>query len=465
MVMKLILKYTFIILFMLQIVPSNAVGGNLTRVGSIQFVPIINGADSTGGSDVWGWTGPDSTEYAIMGVATGVAIINTKTMEVVAIVPDIPVFGAPHKDIKTYRNYAYIVAENSEANEGLMVIDLQLLPDTVTFIGSFPIDTLGGIRSHNLSIDTSRGFAYIEGEGSGFISIFDLSDPENPAFLADFTNNNIHVHDLYARNDTLYLAEGGNHSFSIWDFTDKSMPQLLVRKNISDDSFAHNVWPTDDGKYLLSTEETAGRTVKMWDISDLNADSIKIVSEWLGTSNLAHNVHAMGNFAFVSHYESGVYVLDIRDPENIFENATFDTYTQSDNASFHGAWGVYPHTQNGTVFVSNIEGRLDVFEFDSTSVITSNEDPPLPNQPFLVNNYPNPFNPTTTIEFFLPRSGSVNLSVYDLQGELVQVLFEGSLSAGKYSRVWSGANSASGVYFYQLQTNDFVTTGKMVLVK
>jgi len=463
--MKLTLKNTFIILFMLQIVPSNAVGGKLTRVGSIQFVPIINGADSSGGSDVWGWTGPDSTEYAIMGVAAGVAIVNTKTMEVVAIVPDIPVFGASHKDIKTYRNYAYIVAENSETNQGLMVIDLQLLPETVTFIGSFPIDTVGGFQSHNLSIDTSAGFAYIEGHNPGVISIFDLSDPENPAYVAEFTNSGIHIHDLYARNDTLYLAEGGNSTFSIWDFTNKSMPQLLVRKNIPNGGFAHNLWPTDDGKYLLSTEETAGRTVKMWDISDLIAENISIVSEWLGTSNLAHNVHAMGNFAFVSHYESGVYVLDIRDPENIFENASFDTYIQGDNPSFHGAWGVYPHTQNGTVFVSNIEGRLDVFEFDPTLVITSNEDPPLPKQPFLVNNYPNPFNPTTTIEFILPRSGSVNLSVYDLHGQLVKVLFEGNLSAGRYSRVWSGAKSASGVYFYQLQTSDFVTTGKMVLVK
>ena len=48
MAMKLTLKNTFIILFMLQIVPTYAVGGKLTRVGSIQFVPIINGADSSG---------------------------------------------------------------------------------------------------------------------------------------------------------------------------------------------------------------------------------------------------------------------------------------------------------------------------------------------------------------------------------------------------------------------------------
>ena len=224
--MKLILKNAFFILFLLQIVLSNAFGGELTRVGSVQFEPNINGADSSGGSDVWGWTGPDSTEYALMGIPAGVAIVNTKLMEVVSIVPGIFQDGPAHKDIKTYRNYAYIVAENTGTNEGLMVIDLQLLPDTVTFIGSFPIDTVDGFTSHNMSIDTSTGFAYIEGHGAGVISIFDLSDPENPTYIAEFPNDSIHIHDLFARKDTLYLAEGGNHSFSIWDMP----PRTPVRQ-------------------------------------------------------------------------------------------------------------------------------------------------------------------------------------------------------------------------------------------
>ena len=459
-------NYTLLILFLLQIVPSNANGGKLQRIGSIQFVPNINGTDSTGASDVWGWTGPDSTEYAIMGIAAGVAIINTNIMEVVSIVPGPAKPGGPaHRDIKTYRNYAYVVNENTGVHEGLMIIDLKFLPDSAVFIRSIPIDTVGGFRSHNLSIDTSKGFAYIEGHLPGVLSIFDLSDPENPTYVAEFPNNGFKIHDLYARNDTLYIAESGFPFFSIWDLTNKIMPKLLVRKQVSEAGFVHNVWPTDDGKYLLSTQEAPDITVKMWDISILKADSIKIVGEWLGTSRLAHNVHVKGNYAYVSHYESGIHVLDISDPENIFENASFDTYLQSDNEAFNGAWGVYPYTQNGTVFVSNIEGRLDVFEFDSSAVITAIDYSPLLKQPLLVNNYPNPFNPTTTIEFYLPQSAEVKLSVYNLSGQLIQTLLDEHLSSGTYSPIWSGANVASGLYFYRLQTNNAVTTGKMVLVK
>ena len=464
--MKFTLKYTFLIIFLLNQVLSIAVGQTLQRIGAIEFNPHINESDSTGGTDVWGWTGPDSTEYAIMGISSGVAIVNTKLMEVVSIVPG-PTGSAGffHRDIKTYRHYAYVVSEKTGTNEGLMVIDLQLLPDTVEFIGSFPIDTIGGVRSHNLSIDTSKGFAYIEGQNPGVISIFDLSDPENPAFVAEFPNSGFHIHDLFARNDTLYLAEGGNHSFSIWDVSDKLTPELLVRKIITDVGFVHNVWPIDDGRYLLSTEETVGKAVKMWDISELIADSIIMVDEWLGASNFAHNVHVMGDFAFVSHYKSGVHVIDISDPENIVEIVSYDTYIQSDNTGAKGAWGVYPHTQNGTVFVGNIEGRLIVLDFVPSNIITNFEEPPLPKQPLLIRNYPNPFNPITTIEFYLPRSGSVNLSIYNINGKLIQVLLDGELNAGTYSRIWSGANAASGVYFYRLQTNDSVKTGKMALVK
>jgi len=453
-------------LFLSQIIPSTADGGLLERIGAIQFTPVINGSDSTGGSDIWGWTGPDGTEYAIMGVAAGVAIVNTKLMKVVSVVPgplDSDSFF--RRDIKTYRHYAYVVSENTGNNEGLMVIDLQLLPDTVMFIGSFPIDNAGGVRSHNLTIDTSKAFAYIEGEKDSVISIFDLTDPENPVYVAEFPNSGIHIHDLYARNDTLYLAEIENKSFSVWNVTDKLMPELLVRKDIPNAVNVHNVWPTDDGRYLLSTEESAGRTVKMWDISKLNADEINITDEWLGTSNLAHNVHIKGNYAFVSHYESGIHVIDISDPDNIFQNAWFDTYAQSNNAGFRGAFGVYPFTQNGTVFVSNIEGRLSVLSFDPDAVLTDIEETPLLSQPFLVNNYPNPFNPATTIEYSLPVSGEVSLLVYNIKGEQVANLYSGVQSAGEHQIKWDASNAASGLYFYRLRAGDFVSTKKMVLLK
>jgi hypothetical protein len=84
--------------------------------------------------------------------------------------------------------------------------------------------------------------------------------------------------------------------------------------------------------------------------------------------------------------------------------------------------------------------------------------------------YPNPFNPRTTIELSLPRTGEVSLKVYDLRGALVRTLVAGELSAGSHQVVWDGTSDAgravaSGIYFYETRAGDAVSLGKLTLVK
>jgi hypothetical protein len=83
----------------------------------------------------------------------------------------------------------------------------------------------------------------------------------------------------------------------------------------------------------------------------------------------------------------------------------------------------------------------------------------------LLQNYPNPFNPTTKIKFELPKSNYVTLKIYDAIGREIATLVNEQLIAGTYQVDWDGSNYASGVYYYQLRTGDFVETKKMVLVK
>ena len=80
-------------------------------------------------------------------------------------------------------------------------------------------------------------------------------------------------------------------------------------------------------------------------------------------------------------------------------------------------------------------------------------------------NYPNPFNPSTTIEFEIPARTNVRLSVYDVLGREVAVLFSGVHEAGRYSQVWNAADAASGMYFFRLQADRFTAVRKMLLVK
>jgi hypothetical protein len=83
----------------------------------------------------------------------------------------------------------------------------------------------------------------------------------------------------------------------------------------------------------------------------------------------------------------------------------------------------------------------------------------------LYDNYPNPFNPVTNINFDIPKNSIVSLDVYDISGKLVETIFKQQLNAGKYQVSYNAGNLSSGVYFYKLKSEYFTDTKKMVLVK
>jgi hypothetical protein len=83
----------------------------------------------------------------------------------------------------------------------------------------------------------------------------------------------------------------------------------------------------------------------------------------------------------------------------------------------------------------------------------------------LKQNYPNPFNPSTAIEFVLPKTSEVTLKIYNTLGEEVATLLSAFLPAGSYQYEWDASDYASGVYLYRLETQGFVQTRKMILMK
>lgn len=83
----------------------------------------------------------------------------------------------------------------------------------------------------------------------------------------------------------------------------------------------------------------------------------------------------------------------------------------------------------------------------------------------LSQNSPNPFNPATIIDFHVPAAGAVNLTVYNVMGQAVETLVDGSMTPGAHRVVFNGSAHAAGVYFYRLTAPGYSTTRKMLLIK
>jgi hypothetical protein len=94
----------------------------------------------------------------------------------------------------------------------------------------------------------------------------------------------------------------------------------------------------------------------------------------------------------------------------------------------------------------------------------------IPTEYELFNNYPNPFNPSTTIKYSVPKNSNIKVRIYNMMGQLIKTLVNESKSPGNYEVQWYGKNEenlsvASGIYFYQLESENFVKTNKMILLK
>jgi len=121
-------------------------------------------------------------------------------------------------------------------------------------------------------------------------------------------------------------------------------------------------------------------------------------------------------------------------------------------ATHVGAFGTTDWTSGWSSFSINV----GVHENKNEGIVNSFE---------LYQNYPNPFNPSTKIKFDVAKQGMVNLSVYNMLGQLVTTLVNGERSASQYEIVWDATNLSTGVYIYRLQAGSTVITKKMILVK
>jgi hypothetical protein len=115
---------------------------------------------------------------------------------------------------------------------------------------------------------------------------------------------------------------------------------------------------------------------------------------------------------------------------------------------------------------SNIDFYIDNILLKES--VESDVNDRIENMPFgykLQNNYPNPFNPSTTIRFDLPESGDINLKVYTLLGEEVETIISQNLPAGEHQVDWNAGNLPGGIYLIRLEAGGLMQTRKMIVIK
>lgn len=108
----------------------------------------------------------------------------------------------------------------------------------------------------------------------------------------------------------------------------------------------------------------------------------------------------------------------------------------------------------------------DASDFPSTVRVSN----PYPSDYLLENNYPNPFNPSTIINYYLPLASHVKIDIFNVIGEKVATLVDENATQGSYYTIWNGLNDQgnivnSGLYFYRMQANNFSDVKRMVYVK
>ena len=118
-----------------------------------------------------------------------------------------------------------------------------------------------------------------------------------------------------------------------------------------------------------------------------------------------------------------------------------------------GAWD--PVTKQPTV-------AMDAFLGINATAVTSEQSIP---ENYSLNIFPNPFNPSTTIEYQIPKSANVKFIIYDVLGREVARLVEGFKTAGNYRVTWSANNIPSGIYFCRMESQNYLETKKIILVK
>jgi len=247
---------------------------------------------------------------------------------------------------------------------------------------------------------------------------------------------------VYAESSYAHVADGVGGLF-IFDISDMWQPELASSLDLIGRSLSVMV----QGNYAYLAAETAGLI-----IVDITDKYNPFMLSQYDIEGRATDIHIVGSRAYLVDDEYGLTAIDISDPANPNFICGYET---SGSAN-----GVY--ADESYIYVADFDSLL-ILHFNLTGFVE--RDVEKTKLFSFQGNYPNPFNVSTTLNFSLNQTSNIKINIYNLTGQKVQTLVNDTRPAGEYKLSWNVPDLPSGVYFAQLEIDQYSESIKLLLLK
>ncbi|MDR9415581.1 MAG: T9SS type A sorting domain-containing protein [Gracilimonas sp.] len=326
----------------------------------------------------------------------------------------------------SYLNAQDIIAEDHAGNYSAS--EFEALENLGTGFGAWTKNVNGDDASVNVKDATGVGSngSVLNTSGQAFVLIASDSDQ---------SGNQVEL----GREFSAPLSDGSTFSFQFsWNWADGLKGFTLYNGGWDSADTAIKLDFDKSGYYVNGDSVEAHASQEDWDTWRGEGVSLEVTFTRSG-ENLDYTVTAITED---SHVDFNGTVEGVN-----ADRVNFFNYYQAD-------WGT---DDKGSMFINNLK--------ITSGEATSNEVENIARSFRLDQNYPNPFNPTTSISYAINSPSNIQLAVYNMLGQEIQVLEQGMKAAGNYSVNFDASNLNSGMYLYQLKTKAGTITRKMMLIK
>ncbi len=320
-------------------------------------------------NEVTGWYQQSKNkEYAILGGIDSIYFFDVTDATSPKLIVAKPGYSKHciNRDFAIKNQYLYCVADQGKA--ALEIYNMSYLPDSVSLV--YSNDSLSQ-NCHTICV--YNDLLFMASNKRSFIAhqldIIDISNPEKPHLSyslnppkssSGFLFN--YVHDVAIRKDTLYCF-CGNDGVHVFDITQIAKPKYLNGiTQYPGQGFCHS--GTLYGNHLFFTDENNGKGVKNYNIEDIyNPFYINSVSS--NVNAIPHDTYVKDSFLWLSSYQDGVTVWNIKNPDNPILAAYYDTYPQNkpnEYLGFKGCWGLYMALPSGIILASDLNNGLFILQ-------------------------------------------------------------------------------------------------------